>query len=200
MRKTRKLDRQVTAPSPPLSRRPLEWKLVVIPLVVVAVLLGGGLVVRTTLIQSTAPTMRSGSNNPPAPDFSMATVNGPTFSLAAQRGRPVVLYFMAAWCTSCLAESNALGQIQQKYGDRVRIMLVDMNGNVDSPGAVRTFVERSQGPSRYWVIDADGTITRAYSVTSLDTTYVIDKRGRIAYRGTTSLDASTLDHILRQVA
>jgi peroxiredoxin len=172
----------------------------VIPLVVVAVLVGGGLVVRTTLMQSTAPTVRSGSHSPPAPDFSMATVNGLTFSMAAQRGRPVVLYFMAAWCTSCLAESNALGQIQHAYGDRVGIVLVDVNGTVDSPRAVRDFVERSQGPSRYWVIDSQGTIARAYDVTSLDTTYIVDKGGRIAYRGTTSLDSGTLDHILRQVA
>lgn len=199
MRKTHTRGLGVGAPSPPVSRRPLDWKLTVIPLVVVAVLLAGGYALRSTLIRPTAPTAQVGSSSPPAPDFSVATVNGPRFSLAGQRGRPVVLYFMAAWCTSCLAESNALGRIQQRYGDRVRIVLVDMNGNVDNPGAVRTFVERSQGPSRYWTIDAHGTIASAYSVTSLDTTYVIDKRGHVAYSSNTSLDYKSLDQIVRQV-
>ena len=107
---------------------------------------------------------------------------------------------MAAWCTSCLAESNALGQIQQKYGDRVRTVLVDIDGNVDSPGAVRNFVERPQGPSRYWVIDAHGAITSAYGVTSLDTTCVIDRRGDIAYSDNRPLDYTALDRIVGQVA
>jgi peroxiredoxin len=199
MRKTRDLDQRVAATSAQPSRHPLDWKLTVIPVVVVVILLAGGFTLRNTLMRPGPPAAQVGSSSPPAPDFSVAAANGPRFSLAAQRGRPVVLYFMAAWCTSCLAESNALGQIQHKYGDRVRIVLVDIGGKVDTPQSLRDFVERSQGPSRDWIIDARGTIASAYSVTSLDTTYVIDKRTHIAYSSNTSLDYTSLDQIVGQV-
>ena len=198
--RTRKLERRAAAASGPPVRRSLDWKLTVIPVAVVAILLAGGFALRSTLLHSTASVAQVTSDSGPAPTFTVATVNGEHFSLATQRGRPVVLYFMAAWCTSCLAESNALGQIQQKYGDRVRIVLVDIDGKVDSPGAVRDFVDRSQGPSRYWVIDSNGTIAHAYGITSLDTTYVIDKRGHIAYSNNRPLDYNTLDQIVGQVA
>lgn len=158
---------------------PRSWKLFVVPIVVVALLVGGGLLLRDR-IGSPADVVGSSASGSTAPNFAAATVNGPRFSLVQERGHPVVLFFMAAWCTSCLLESNALGRIQQTYGDRVRVALVDI-GKRDSGAALRSFVEKSQGPSRYWILDADGRVASAYGVQSLDTTYVIDKRGRVAY-------------------
>jgi cytochrome oxidase Cu insertion factor (SCO1/SenC/PrrC family) len=187
------------APSQP-TRKPLDWKLIVVPIVVVGLLVTAGLIVRNTLTSSASAVTVHTSANPPAPSFSVATVNGPHFSLAAQRGHPVVLYFMAAWCTSCLPESQALGQLQQKYGDGVRIVLVDIDPKQDSPSALRSFVDRSSGPSRYWVLDSGGTITTAFGVQTLDTTYVIDKQGGIAYSNNHPIDYATLDHIVGQVA
>ena len=198
--RTRKLEQRAAAASAPVVRTPLDWKLFVIPVAVVAILLAGGFTLRSALSHSGASLTQGTSDRGRAPDFTAATVDGPRFSLATQRGRPVVLYFMAAWCASCLAESHALGQIQQKYGDRVRTVLVDVDGNVNSPGALRDFVHRSRGPSRYWVIDPHGTITRAYGVTALDTTYAIDQRGDIAYSNNRPLAYTTLDQIVGQVA
>jgi cytochrome oxidase Cu insertion factor (SCO1/SenC/PrrC family) len=192
----RKLARR--AALPPRVSKPVDWKLFGIPLVVVAVLLGGGLIVRNTLTSGT-PRARVTQSTTPAPTFTVATVNGPRFSLAAQRGRPVVLYFMAAWCTSCLAESNALGQIQQKYGDRVRIALVDIDDKVDTPAALRAFVARSGGPSRYWVLDRHTAIAQTYGVQALDTTYVINRQGGIAYSNNRPIDYQTLDQLVGQL-
>jgi peroxiredoxin len=177
----------------------MDWKLIAIPIVVVGVLLGVGLIVRHSLPTS-APTVATRSQSASAaPDFSVATVHGPSFSLAAQRGHPVILFFSAASCTSCLAESNALGQIQRKYGTKLRIVLIDI-GPGDTSGSVRDFVQRSQGPSRYWVLDSSGKLATLYGARSLDTTIFIDKQGRIAYRDDTPLDYSTVDQVVRKVA
>jgi peroxiredoxin len=198
MRKTHNRGQQVGSPSPPVSRRPLDWKLIVIPILVVAALLGIGLIIRHSLASS-APTVATNSKNAAAaPDFTVTIVNGPQFSLAAQRGHPVILFFSAASCTSCLAESNALGQIQRKYGAKLRIVLIDI-GPGDTPGSVRDFVQRSQGPSQYWVLDTTGKLATLYGARSLDTTIVIDKQGRIAYRDDTPLDYSTADQVVKKV-
>lgn len=189
---------QTTASTRP-GERPVDWKLIVIPIVVVGVLLGVGLIVRHSLPSSAPNVATSSQSASAAPDFSVATVNGPSFSLAAQRGHPVILFFSAAACTLCLSESNALGQIQRKYGTKLRIVLIDI-GPGDTSGSVRDFVQRSQGPSRYWVLDSSGKLATLYGARSLDTTIVIDKQGRIAYRDDTPLDYSTVDQVVRKVA
>ncbi len=199
--RTRKIQRRADRSSAPAVRAPLNWKLVTVPVVVVALLITGGLLLHGRLSASPAqPVPATAANSGSATAFTVPTVNGPQFSLAAQRGHPVVLYFMAAWCTSCQAESNALGQIEQKYGTNVRIALVDIGGKIDSPGSLRDFVQRSQGPSRFWILDSQGTVAGDYGVTALDTTYVIDKNGHIAYSSATPLDYSTLDHVLGGLA
>ena len=199
--RTRKIQRRADRSSAPAVRAPLNWKLVTVPVVVVALLITGGLLLHGRLSASPAqPVPATAAYSGSATAFTVPTVNGPQFSLAAQRGHPVVLYFMAAWCTSCQAESNALGQIEQKYGTNVRIALVDIGGKIDSPGSLRDFVQRSQGPSRFWILDSQGTVAGDYGVTALDTTYVIDKNGHIAYSSATPLDYSTLDHVLGGLA
>jgi peroxiredoxin len=186
----------LTAPASHTTQH--DWKLFVIPLLIVSLLLGGGLAVRHTLFSSPRSTAVNLASTTAAPDFSIHSVNGPQFSLAAQRGHPVVMFFMAAWCISCLLESNALGRIERRHGNGVRIALVDI-GRGDSPGALKDFVQRSQGPSRYWLLDAEGKIASAYGVQSLDTTYVIDKRGHVAFSDKFPLGYTDLNRVVGQV-
>lgn len=58
-----------------------------------------------------------------APDFSVPTLDGKTFTLSEQRGKPTVIFFMAYWCGSCVPEGTALGQLIQAYGDKVSTRL-----------------------------------------------------------------------------
>lgn len=56
-----------------------------------------------------------------SPDFTPSTtvsqidvISGSTFQVPA--GKPVVLYFMAGWCLSCVPESQALDRVQRRHG------------------------------------------------------------------------------------
>jgi peroxiredoxin len=159
--------------------------------VLVFALLGAGLAAWHIVSRGLSSGAATGTG-PLAPSVDASTVDGGHFALAAQRGK-VVLYAMAAWCTSCVPESTALGQLARTDGRRgVVTLLVDESPQTDTPQAVRDFRARTQGPQRVWVRDQGGAIARAYSITALDTTVVIDRAGHIAARYNGSIDLATL--------
>jgi peroxiredoxin len=174
------------------GRRPL-----LLPLVLVLVLLGGGLAVWRLVSPAASSGVTTGTG-PVAPAIAAPTVDGGHFALAAERGKVVVLYAMAAWCTSCVPESSALGQLARaEPAGTLTTLLVDESPQSDTPQAVRDFRTRTQGPDRAWAIDQGGAIARAYGITSLDTTVVIDRAGHIAARYSGSIDLATLQSVVR---
>jgi peroxiredoxin len=165
--------------------------------VIVLALLAGGLAAWHALVPATAPPAATGTG-PLAPAIDAPTVDGDRFSLAAQRGKVVVLYAMAAWCTSCVPESVALGQLAPAgTTGKLATLLVDESPQTDTPAAVRDFRARTQGPARSWVIDRGSAIARAYGIAALDTTVVIDRSGHVAARYGSSIDLTTLQAAVR---
>ncbi len=67
----------------------------------------------------------------PAAPFRLATASfadGSVFDLTHERGNVVVLFFMAAWCTTCIPEARALNALYEEYGDRgLRILAIDID-------------------------------------------------------------------------
>lgn len=128
------------------------------------------------------PTAVAKSSNPPAPDFSIQTLDGKPLSLAAMRGKPVVLFFTASSCGSCIPELRGLARIQKEYGPRVGIVVVSVDP-LDTKEDLMRMRSYVGVPIDYpWAIDVDNAVTRAYGVTALETTIMIDGAGRIVYR------------------
>jgi peroxiredoxin len=165
--------------------------------VFVLVLLGGGLAAWQTFRPAASSGAAAGTG-PPAPAIDAPDVDGGRFALTAQRGKVVVLYAMAAWCTSCVPESTALGQLAGAApAGRLATLLVDESPRTDTPQAVRDFRTRTQGPRRAWVIDQGGAIAQVYGIAALDTTVVIDRAGHIAAHFNGSIDLATLQAAVR---
>jgi cytochrome c biogenesis protein CcmG/thiol:disulfide interchange protein DsbE len=55
---------------------------------------------------------------PPEPALSVATLDGKTFSLAASRGRVVLVHFWATWCAPCKQEMPVLDAFYRRYHER----------------------------------------------------------------------------------
>jgi peroxiredoxin len=139
---------------------------------------------------------------PTAPDFTVSTLTGTTFHLAAQHGHVVVLYFMATGCAGCEPGSTTLAEtLASAHIQGAEALAIDVNGT-DQPADLEAFVQSLGVPASapvHWGIDTTGAITNAYHVQTLETTIVIDPQGQIAYRNDGALPAQ-LAQIVRNLA
>lgn len=133
-----------------------------------------------------------------APRFSLQTLSGGTFSLHPLRG-PVVLSFIAGWCSSCLPEATADGQIARDFGKAgVRVLAIDADPS-DSLEQLQQFIAAAGDPPIPFAWDRTSEVTLAYKVRALDTTVIIDRQGRIVYRDEWPTDYDTLASVLKQI-
>ncbi|RAQ94067.1 peroxiredoxin family protein [Thermogemmatispora tikiterensis] len=143
------------------------------------------------------------SQRPSAPDFTIPTLAGTTFHLAAQRGQVVMLYFMATGCAGCGPGSTELGQaLATAHLRGVTAVAIDLHG-LDRPQDLQVFVASLGLPADVplqWGIDATGAIGQAYGVQELETTIVIDRAGQIAFRSNGPVPAAQLLQVMRQLA
>lgn len=111
----------------------------------------------------------------PAPDFTLATLDGGEFNLAAQQGTPVVLNFWATWCGPCEREIPTLQAASVNYAERVQIVGVDQGESFE---AVQRFAD-DYGMTFTVPMDQNGEVSYAFNVKGLPTTYFIDADGVI---------------------
>jgi thiol-disulfide isomerase/thioredoxin len=94
-------------------------------------------------------------------------------SIAALRGRVVILDFWATWCAPCRIVAPKLGALQARYGAQGLSVL---GVSTEEAQDVALFAQRM--PFRYAIaVDKHAETTRSYGVASLPTIVVIDKRG-----------------------
>ncbi len=113
-----------------------------------------------------------------APDFNAQTLDGDQVSLSDYRGRPVLVNLWASWCPPCKAEMPGLENIYQTYQDQGLTVLAVNATNQDTLQGARTFVQNN-GLTFPILIDIDGTISQIYELSSLPSSFFIDRSGVI---------------------
>jgi peroxiredoxin len=124
-----------------------------------------------------------------APQVTGRAVDGRQVELRA--GKPSVMFFFAGWCTSCIAEAAALGELHRERGDDVNIVAVSIDPG-DTPETIEAFMQAAGSPDYPVLHAADDSIRAAYEVTSLDVTVITGADGKVAYRDSVP---STLDQL-----
>jgi len=127
---------------------------------------------RAAPIQEAAAGLPIGS---PAPDFSLSGLHGETIPLAALRvaAKPVMLFFTDADCDPCDALLPVIGALQRDHSAKVLPSVI-------SRGSPEAVLAKSAEHGLYNVlIDEDGSVARAYQVTSSPTTVIVNSDGTI---------------------
>ncbi len=112
-----------------------------------------------------------------APAFTLNRLEGPgKISLAAYRGKPVVLNFWASWCEPCKGEAAVLQRDWTSYRDRGLVFLgVDYH---DLASDARRFVSAHE-LTFPMLEDGSGKVTGDYGVSQVPETYVLNRQGRV---------------------
>lgn len=116
-----------------------------------------------------------------APDFTAQVLGGGSFTLAEQRGRPVLILFTASWCTPCIAEVNKMAQLQEEYGARGLRQLVLSVDPGDTESDFDGLRRRTAGGNLVWGLDQGQRALRAYQIRAVDTKVLVDREGRIVF-------------------
>ena len=119
----------------------------------------------------------------PAPSYQTTSLAGDSVSLAAQRGKVVLLNIWATWCHPCRDEIPELSAIHARYSARGLELIgvsVDADGSDD---AIRAFMKDFQMTYPIWR-DPDERVSAQFLVVGVPATFLIDRAGVLRWRKT----------------
>lgn len=151
----------------------------ILTVILVVLLAAGGVY---AVLRNTKPTTSTSSTatalSKPAPDFDVKTIDGQQFSLAAHKGKPVIVFAMFGGCGDCIPVGQTLSQIQNDYAAK-GVSVVAMDILKGEPVSVLEQY-RSDIKASFKLVSYDENVVKAYKLTAPEITYVIDKNGNIA--------------------
>ncbi len=109
-------------------------------------------------------------------DFKLTPLGAGADSLAALKGKVVLLNFWATWCPPCRAEMPAIQKLWDKTKDRPFAIVAISSG--EASVEVAGFIAQN-GYSYPVYLDKSGEIGSAFGVRSIPTTYIVDKQGKV---------------------
>lgn len=113
-------------------------------------------------------------------------------ALASYRGRPVLVFFWAHWCSDCKAQAPVLNNLMRRYGPRGLVLMAPtryygyVEGGEDAPRAKeKPYIQQVR--DRYYPglanvpIPLSNTIFETYGCSSTPTLALIDKQGIVRW-------------------
>jgi thiol-disulfide isomerase/thioredoxin len=131
-----------------------------------------------------------------APQLMLANQDGRQFSLEKLKGKVVVINYWATWCPPCRREFPSMEKLRGKMsGKPVEVLAVNEGEDTD---VIDTFLSTlDTQPGFPILLDIDGEAMGNWPVRGLPTTFIIDKRGRMAYRAIGGRDFDHPDIVKR---
>jgi thiol-disulfide isomerase/thioredoxin len=125
------------------------------------------------------PTVYFVRNPDPAPEFQLSGLDGKPISIAAARGKIILLNFWASWCGPCRAEVPDLVELQERYKDRLQVIGLVVDD--DDMDAIHQFVK--DFGINYPVGIAPVELRVQYGgIPALPTSFVLDTQGRVVQK------------------
>lgn len=132
-----------------------------------------------------------------APEITLPTPKGESFSLSSLRGKYVLIDFWASWCRPCLMENPVLVKAYKKYSrkgfDILQVSLDKEKGAwVEAIKAGRLNKWNHVSDLKYW----DCAPAREYGIQSVPSNLLLDKEGKIIAK---DLRGSALEEKLKEI-
>lgn len=119
-----------------------------------------------------------------APNFTLENINGKEYTLSDQRGKVVLLYFWATWCSTC---KYYIPDVDDLLEDNINKPFDVIGLSVDrTESEWREYVSEN---SSKWIHLYDNLAGSAnsqlypYNIQGIPTILLLDKYGRIVFRG-----------------
>lgn len=133
-----------------------------------------------------------------APDFTLTTMEGNTFTLSDHKGKIVVLNFWATWCAPCREEIPDFMELHKELKEQ-GIMFAGISVDKEGWQKVRPYAKDME--INYPIMVNNGKVSRQYGpIRAIPTTFIINKKGRVEYVAPGKLTKEKLKPILVKLA
>jgi thiol-disulfide isomerase/thioredoxin len=128
------------------------------------------------------------------PGVSYVDTNGRAYTPQSLAGKVVVVNFWATWCAPCLKEIPDLSRVHEKYKDRGLVILGVLRDDPDNQALLNFQSDRMM---EYPVVRYNSDILLSYGdPKELPTTFIYDRRGKLAQRSRGAIRADQLERLL----
>lgn len=161
-------------------------------MLLVGVLFAGTIFIAATRVgppqNTVAPAPATADSRPaplpdrPAPNFTLLRLDGTAVTLSEIKGQVALINVWATWCPPCRAEMPTIETTYEQYRDQgFTVLAVNLQ---EDPRAVASFM-REYKLTFPALLDLDGAVSRTYQVSSLPSSFFVDRKGiiRAVYRG-----------------
>jgi thiol-disulfide isomerase/thioredoxin len=131
-----------------------------------------------------------------APAIEFTSLEGGDGSLAAYRGKVVLVNLWATWCPPCLEEMPVLQAAARAYAGQGLVVLAINEGEAGE--TVRDYVHR-HGLNLEVVLDPHEQAMRQLRTTALPSSYLVDPEGQVRMMWFGAIDQQHLEDALARV-
>jgi thiol-disulfide isomerase/thioredoxin len=115
-------------------------------------------------------------------------------TIAAARGRPLLVVFWATWCRPCVAEISTLSTLHHDLEPR-GLSVLGVTQDVDDLGALREFA-RAHAVAYTLLVDPGGAVAARYGLSVLPSLVAVDRAGLVRWKTTGATSGRALRRVL----
>ena len=110
-----------------------------------------------------------------APEFVLSDPSGKTYTLSELKGSVVFINFWATWCPPCVEEMPSLQNLYNGFKDKKEFRMITILYKDDYNKAMA--YQKQNNYTLPVLIDRELKSAKAYGVTGVPETYIVDKQG-----------------------
>lgn len=125
------------------------------------------------------PGPKKGEN---APAFKVTHYTGRTVDSKDLEGKPIVVYFWATWCGTCLENFKAIDKIYDEYGNKVAFIAVNVDPK-EGRTEISDFIKRhgfEKMENSFFIVDGD--MLKKYYPLQTSTKYGISNARKVSFK------------------